>query len=145
MIGKILVAVDASPRAAGVVDAAAEIARALGASMRLVRVVELPPDIPPASATRGDPVPGAIARAVESDLAALAGRVEGARTEPPRVAFGTPWREVLAVAAELDVDLIVVGSHGYAGWDRVLGTTAARIVDRARCAVLVVHDRRREE
>jgi nucleotide-binding universal stress UspA family protein len=34
--------------------------------------------------------------------------------------------------------LIVIGSHGYGGLDRVLGTTAARVVNHALCSVLVV-------
>jgi nucleotide-binding universal stress UspA family protein len=37
------------------------------------------------------------------------------------------------------VDLIVIGSHGYHGLDRVLGTTAARVSNLARRNVLVVH------
>jgi nucleotide-binding universal stress UspA family protein len=36
------------------------------------------------------------------------------------------------------VDLVVIGSHGYGGIDRLLGTTAAKIVDHAPCSVYVV-------
>jgi universal stress protein F len=46
-------------------------------------------------------------------------------------------------AAENDVDMIVIGSHGYHGLDRVLGTTAAKVVNHADRSVLVVRDSQR--
>jgi nucleotide-binding universal stress UspA family protein len=55
------------------------------------------------------------------------------------IRFGVPWRKILDAADELDVDLIVMGSHGYGGFDRLLGTTAAQVANRARRNVLVVH------
>jgi nucleotide-binding universal stress UspA family protein len=36
------------------------------------------------------------------------------------------------------VDLIVIGSHGYDALDRLLGTTAAKVVNHADRSVLVV-------
>jgi nucleotide-binding universal stress UspA family protein len=45
---------------------------------------------------------------------------------------------VCGAAKALDADLIVVGSHGYGTVDRLLGTTAAKIVNHAECSVLVV-------
>ena len=42
---------------------------------------------------------------------------------------------------QLDVDLIVMGSHRYHGVERVLGTVASRIVNHADRNVLVVHER----
>jgi nucleotide-binding universal stress UspA family protein len=41
-------------------------------------------------------------------------------------------------AHQEDVDLIMVGSHGYSGVDRLLGTTAAKVVNHADRSVLVV-------
>ena len=50
-----------------------------------------------------------------------------------------PWEGVCRVARERQVDLIVVGSHGYGGaMDHILGTTAAKIVNHADRNVLVV-------
>ena len=54
------------------------------------------------------------------------------------VIIGTPWQSIERAATEGDVDLIVVGSHGYHALDRVLGTTAAKVVNHADRAVLVV-------
>ena len=43
-----------------------------------------------------------------------------------RIAIGTPWQAICRAATEYDVDVIVIGSHGYDVIDRVLGTTAAQ-------------------
>jgi nucleotide-binding universal stress UspA family protein len=42
------------------------------------------------------------------------------------------------VATDENVALIVIGAHGYQGLDRMLGTTAAKVVNHADRAVLVV-------
>ena len=58
--------------------------------------------------------------------------------EKLHIAIGTPWQAICRAAVEDDVDLIVVGSHGYDTLDKVLGTTCAKIVNHADRAVLVV-------
>lgn len=61
----------------------------------------------------------------------------------PVLRVGSPARELLAVAAEHDADLIVLGVHGHGAVDRALfGSTAHKIVRDARCAVLTVRSRR---
>lgn len=142
MIRSILVAVDTSRRAPHVVDAAGAIAQKFGATLRLLRVIELSPDLPPAAATHGDPVPPQIAQNAVEELNDLAMRTTGVMIGPPLVAFGRAWREIIDAAAKYDVDLIVVGSHGYHGWDRVLGTTASRVANLADRDVLVVRERK---
>jgi nucleotide-binding universal stress UspA family protein len=59
--------------------------------------------------------------------------------EPVEMSETPPWKAILGVAERLDVDLIVIGSHGYGGLDRVLGTNAARVVNLGDRSVLVVH------
>ena len=55
------------------------------------------------------------------------------------VAVGRPWREILRVAAEVEADLIVLGTHGRGAFDRVLfGSTASHVVRQAACPVLTV-------
>jgi nucleotide-binding universal stress UspA family protein len=56
------------------------------------------------------------------------------------VVVGAPWEAVCNAARTTAVDVIVIGSHGYSGLDRLLGTTAARIVNHAPCSVLVVRE-----
>ncbi len=53
---------------------------------------------------------------------------------------GSPARSILEVANEEDVDLIVMGSSGKSGFDRfIMGSVADKVVNSAKCAVLVVH------
>jgi nucleotide-binding universal stress UspA family protein len=52
---------------------------------------------------------------------------------------GTPFLEILRMAKEKNVELIVVGTHGRTGLDHVLfGSTAEKVVRRAPCPVLSV-------
>ena len=53
---------------------------------------------------------------------------------------GSPANVILDVAAEEDVDLIVIGSSGKSGFDRfILGSVSDKVVNAAKCPVLVVH------
>ena len=53
---------------------------------------------------------------------------------------GSPAKVILEVAAEENVDLIVMGSSGKSGFDRfIMGSVADKVVNSAKCAVLVVH------
>lgn len=52
---------------------------------------------------------------------------------------GTPYREILEYAAENDVDLVVIGTHGRTGLRRtLLGSTAERVVRLSDVPVLTV-------
>ena len=53
---------------------------------------------------------------------------------------GSPADSILEEAKESDVDLIVMGSSGKSGFDRfIMGSVADKVVNSAKCAVLVVH------
>ncbi|MEZ4220139.1 MAG: universal stress protein [Polyangiaceae bacterium] len=55
---------------------------------------------------------------------------------------GTPSTEVVELAAELDADLIVVGTEGTTGVERfLLGSTAENVVRKAGCPVWVVREK----
>jgi len=55
------------------------------------------------------------------------------------VRVGTPCEDILACASDEGADLIVIGSHGRKGIERVLlGSTTAKVVRHAACAVLTV-------
>jgi universal stress protein A len=51
---------------------------------------------------------------------------------------GSPKLEIIRVAEENKVDLIVVGSHGRHGFALLLGSTANGVLHHARCDVLAV-------
>jgi len=53
------------------------------------------------------------------------------------VRSGQPATEILSVAKDHEVDLIIIASHRPGMQDYLLGSTAARIVRHARCPVLV--------
>ena len=62
-----------------------------------------------------------------------------------RVEVGDEAETVCRVAEELGVDVIVVGSHGRTGLERLfLGSVSEHIVRHAPCAVLVVRTRPRD-
>jgi len=135
----ILVAVDGSPRAPGVIAFAADYAKSSGAGIVLLRVVTALGDIPS----------GALPISPAQILDVLLQRAqheldELARTVPPevptktRVETGTAWHTICDAGKSADAALIVIGSHGYTALDRMLGTTAARVVNHADRPVLVV-------
>jgi nucleotide-binding universal stress UspA family protein len=56
-----------------------------------------------------------------------------------RMAHGKPYREILGVAADENVDLIVMGVHGRNALDLMLfGSTTNQVVRRAACPVLTL-------
>ena len=53
---------------------------------------------------------------------------------------GSPAKIILEVAEEEGADLIVIGSSGKSGFDRfILGSVSDKVVNAAKCPVLVVH------
>jgi len=54
------------------------------------------------------------------------------------VEFGSPNRDIVRLAQENQVDLIVVGSHGRHGIQLLLGSTANGVLHHAKCDVLAV-------
>ncbi|MCE5243845.1 MAG: universal stress protein [Syntrophobacteraceae bacterium] len=54
--------------------------------------------------------------------------------------------EILRITKEMDVDLIVMGSHGLTGLAHVLfGSTADRVVRKAHCSVLTIRSSAKTE
>jgi universal stress protein A len=55
------------------------------------------------------------------------------------VVTGVPHEEIMKLAPEKKVDMIIMGTHGKKGLDRILfGSTAAQVVRYAPCPVLTV-------
>lgn len=58
------------------------------------------------------------------------------------VFFGSPQREIVETARQWGADLIVMGSHGYGFWSRVLlGSVSNSVMHHAPCSVLMVRKR----
>lgn len=145
MLNRILVAVDASERAPGVFDTAAALALKFDAALYVVRAITISPEFPPAArASSKDPLPAHLQRLAFAELEELWKRAPELTPTMPIIVIGQPPKVILETAQELDVELIVLGSHGYQGWDRILGTTAAYVANHADRNVLVVHKRHDE-
>lgn len=57
----------------------------------------------------------------------------------PVFVFGKPYMEIVRIAADLDVDLIVLASHGRSGISHLLlGSVAEKVVRLAPCPVFTV-------
>jgi nucleotide-binding universal stress UspA family protein len=55
------------------------------------------------------------------------------------VLYGSPESRIVETAEEMKSDLIVIGSHGYKSWERLLlGSVSSSVVHHAPCSVLVV-------
>jgi nucleotide-binding universal stress UspA family protein len=132
---RIVVGLDDSPRAARVLETAVGLAD--GAELEVVRVAHLPRDIPRGIDTSQATVDQLLTAEKES-VAELVSKAPEGLVITPHIAEGVPWKVLCARVEDEAADLIVVGTHGYEGLDRVLGTTAARVVDRASCSVFVV-------
>lgn len=55
------------------------------------------------------------------------------------VLFGSPDSRIVETAEEMHADLIIIGSHGYKRWERLLlGSVSNSVVHHAHCSVMVV-------
>ncbi len=135
----VLVGIDFSDHSSDVLRAAADIAAPAGSELHLVHVLPLPPggtlgasraDRELRFATDLDRFRKELDRfavEVESSVKRLAGHL---RVGPPDV-------EIAQLASDIGADLIVVGTHGRRGLDRLLlGSVAGSLVRHAPCPVL---------
>jgi nucleotide-binding universal stress UspA family protein len=141
---KILLPTDFSGCANYALPYAASIARATGARVVCLHVVE--PVVPAIGYTGlADPMPGAdiseqLEDSAERELPRLTDceELNGLEVEEV-IVHGDAAAEIVRVAGERDVDLIVISSHGRTGLGRMIfGSTAEAVVRHAGCPVLVV-------
>ena len=143
MFDTILVPVDDNPASDSAVKVAAELARMVGAALRLLHIIEPPPTFTADIARRLPP--GEFDRSLEEHARSI---IHEAETLVPegvifeslfRRAAKRTWREILDAADELDADLIVMGTHGREGVARaVLGSVAERVAHHAQVPVMLV-------
>jgi nucleotide-binding universal stress UspA family protein len=63
-------------------------------------------------------------------------------TVSSEILIGSPESRIVETAEEFGANLIVVGSHGYNRWERLLlGSVSDSVVHHAPCSVLVVRQR----
>jgi universal stress protein F len=121
--------------------AALTIARAQGARLTLLRSVGLPPDVPQDFwKTTEESLLEVLKRQARQYLDEQAKKVPAELLGGTAVVIGVPWQAICDAAQTQQADLVVIGSHGYSGFDRLLGTTAAKVVNHSQCSVLVVRE-----
>jgi universal stress protein A len=143
-IKKILVPTDFSPASRKSFSYALRFAKALGSKVTLLHVIE-----PPASLTlAGLPTSAALSEKELADAAAglstLVDEADAAGVPDAKslVRTGVATHEIVEAAKDLDVDLIVIATHGYTGWKYfAIGSTAERVARAAPCPVLVVREK----
>lgn len=138
---KILVALDTSKRSGDVLATALTLAREHEGQVTLLRAVTVPPDLPSeAFSVTPDGLVDVLRRHALEDLQVVATAIPKELVAGFDVVVGSPWQSICEEAKRLDVDLVVLGSHGYGALDRLLGTTAAKVVNHCDRSVLVVRD-----
>ena len=137
---RIVVPLDASPVAESVLPVVADLARAGGACIRLLRVESLPDNCVDADGRVVAYSDQEMAR-LEAEgldyLGTVAARMGGLPVESC-VRFGDPLEEILKEADAFDADLIAVTTAGRSGVGRaVLGSVADRVFRKAETPVLL--------
>lgn len=138
---KIICAVDFSDHSVKVADYARTLAQCTGAHILCVYVAPSLSQyvgfhVPPSSIESfvGEIVSGAD-KTMDTFMAANFAGVEATG----KVLVGYPAEAVLSLAEDEEADLLVMGTHGRKGIDRILfGSVAERVVKSARCPVLTV-------
>ncbi|MGA7671303.1 MAG: universal stress protein [Nitrolancea sp.] len=143
LFGTILVPHDGSTLADSALPFAAELARATGATLELMRVLE---ELRPIYDTAGhqliwiDPANPRAELASPALLGEAAKRLASNGIQSKMVVrVGDPRHEILAEAKTLDRPLILIASHGRGGLSRmVMGSVATRVLQLSHCPVMLV-------
>jgi universal stress protein A len=134
----ILVPIDFSPVTRSVVAWAASLARDRGANLILLHVQE-----PSADALVGEmylPLPIVENPVLREALAKVQPDDQSVRHEH-QLLIGAPPDQILKLAADRKVELIVMGSHGRGWLGRLLmGSVAEHVMRHAPCPVLVIKE-----
>jgi nucleotide-binding universal stress UspA family protein len=135
---KILIATDGSEKNKAAVEEALRIGRLYGSSVFAVYVMDLSAfESASADVVIGDTW-GVIQREAEAALARIRTMAEGVTLETV-ILEGKPAAEIVRFATGNGIDLIVIGTQGKRGLERLLlGSVAEQVIRSAPCKVLVV-------
>lgn len=142
-LNKILVPVDFSECSKKALEYALPLAEQFGAELTLLYVTPSSPPVPELGPLELVDLEDAVKALKE--LQASASTALHSHSVQRLVRTGEPHAEIIRVAAEQGMDLIVLSTHGRTGLSRMLlGSTAEKVVRHARCPVLVVREREHE-
>ena len=140
-IARVLCPIDFSDFSRRALDYAVTLARWYGASVTALHVHHPPVITPPGrlaplAPIEPVPVPATDLNAVRQQVSAFVPSTAQIAIEP-QVVEGDPAREILAEAQT--ADLIVMGTHGRSGFERlVLGSVTETVLRKASCSVLTI-------
>ena len=140
MYDRVLLPTDGSAGMERVIEHADEIARRHGAAVEVVYVVDTShmTTMPTGASVEG--IRGLLSDEGEMAIEAAERICSPETTVEHTILEGDPEREIVAHAAESGADLIVMGTHGRGGIDRLLlGSVAEHVVRRSPVPVLTVH------
>lgn len=143
-INKILVPIDFSNYSKNALKYAVNFAKKFNSKIYLVYVVE--PVIYPSDFSMGQvtfPVSDIeMNERAKDELESLAKTEIGSQFEVETVIkTGKPFVEINETASELDIDLIIIATHGHTGMEHLLfGSTAEKVVRKAPCPVLTLRE-----
>lgn len=136
---KMLLAIDFAPETESVVKRAQELREHCQARLTLLHVVEYLP-----MSYSGDLVlpddfdlERELLDVAKKQMTALGERLD-VPAEDRHIELGSTGRTILHLASELEVDLVILGSHGRHGLAALLGSTARTVLNGAACDVLAV-------
>lgn len=147
-IKRLLVPTDFSSPSKNALRYAVKFAEQFGATVTLLHVVE--PLIQPGDGYGAVAVPLVNIETLQKDATSKLNTLAQAEIEeliPVNVLVrsGKPYHEIVTVAKEGDIDLIIIATHGYTGLKHLfLGSTAERVIRHAPCPVLAVREREHE-
>jgi nucleotide-binding universal stress UspA family protein len=144
---KILIGVDGSPCSAAALEEVSQRSWPKGSEILVVHAFEmplapttelwiLPPDyyeqLDRAVRMQSDAI-------IEAAVEMLKSGLQDAVAIQSKAILGSPKQVILDEAGSFNADLIVVGSHGYPTWERLLlGSVSQAVVAHAKCSVEVV-------
>jgi len=148
-ITHLLCAIDFSDESRHALDHALVLAKWYEAKVSAVFVYSPPSPLPDASgfAFPGVVLDEAYRKALETQLQSWlhAADTRGLPSIDSQVVQGTPADGILETAKQVGADLIVIGTHGFSGFQHlILGSVAERVLRRALCPVLTVPPRARK-
>ncbi|WP_151958624.1 universal stress protein [Acinetobacter junii] len=141
---KILVAIDDSEISANVIQQAAQLAKALNSQITLVQVMTLDPYLADAYLRMGqsNELIERVRSYVHENLTKAQKQFEElGQTVATQVVEGfSVHEEIIKAAQNLEVDLIIMGSHGRTGFKKfILGSVAQKVLGESHIPVLIVH------
>ena len=140
---KILVAIDDSEISANVIQQAAQLAKALNSQITLVQVMTLDPYLADAYLRMGqsNELIERVRSYVQENLTKAQKQFEElGQTVATQVVEGfSVHEEIIKAAQNLEVDLIIMGSHGRTGFKKfILGSVAQKVLGESHIPVLII-------